>query len=66
MTEEQPSYETVDAHVKQVAALLPFPVELDADMGGAFVLQIDLGQRGGVDDPHDTAGIDHDDLPTPR
>ncbi|WP_374008492.1 hypothetical protein [Leifsonia sp. LS-T14] len=36
-------------------------MQLDADMGGTFVLQIDLGRRGGVDDPHDTAGIDPDD-----
>lgn len=59
MTEPQPTVD-VDAHVQRVAALLPFPVELDADMGGTFALQIDLGQRGGVDDPHDTAGIDPD------
>lgn len=58
MTEPQPTVHAVDAHVQQVAALLPFPVQLDADMGGTFALQIDLGRRGGVDDPHDTAGID--------
>lgn len=61
MTESDTPTAALDAHVKQVAALLPFPVELDADMGGTFALQIDLGQRGGVDDPHDTAGIDPDD-----
>lgn len=58
MTEPQPTVHDVDAHVQQVAVLLPFPVRLDADMGGTFALQIDLGLRGGVDDPHDTAGID--------
>jgi len=51
----------VDAHVKLVAAALPFPVELDADMGGSFTLFIDLGTRGDQDDPADTAGIDPDD-----
>jgi len=61
MIEPQPPVSTVDAHVERVAALLPFPVQLDADMGGTFALQIDLGRRGGVDDPHDTAGIDPDD-----
>lgn len=60
MTEPDTTIAAVNAHVTQVAALLPFPVELDADMGGTFALQIDLGQRGGVDDPHDTAGIDPD------
>lgn len=55
----------VDAHVQLVAAALPFPVELDADMGGSFTLFIDLGTRGGQDDPADTAGIDpHDDVAT--
>lgn len=48
----------VDAAVREVAARLPFPVELAADMGGTFALQIDLGQRGKTDDPRDTAGID--------
>lgn len=61
MTEPQATVPAVDAHVQRVAALLPFPVELDADMGGTVALQIDLGQRGGMDDPHDTAGIDPDD-----
>lgn len=58
---DQPTVAAVDAHVQQVAALLPFPVQFEADMGGTFTLQIDLGRRGGVDDPHDTAGIDPDD-----
>lgn len=53
--------EQVDDQVKRVAPLLPFRVDLDADMAGTFVLQIDLGARGGVDDPHDTAGIDPGD-----
>lgn len=52
----------VDAHVKLVAAALPFPVELDADMRGSFTLFIDLGTRGDQDDPADTAGIEpHED-----
>lgn len=47
MTGYQTTVPAVDAHVQRVAAVLPFPVELDADMGGTFALQIDLGQRGG-------------------
>lgn len=66
MNTPQPSTEAIDEHVQLVAALLPFPVQLDADMAGPAVLQIDLGLRGGVDDPHDTAGIDPDDAPSPR
>ena len=51
-----------NAHVKLVAAALPFPVELDADMGGSFTLFIDLGTRGNQDDPADIAGVEpHDD-----
>lgn len=51
-----------DAHVREVAAALPFPVQLEADMGadwmgGSNALQIDLGTRGAEDDPHDRAGI---------
>jgi hypothetical protein len=56
----------VDEHVKRVAELLPFPVETTADMGGTFALQIDLGTRGGRDDPPDTAGIDPDDKNGPH
>lgn len=52
----------VDAHVREVAALLPFRVDLDADMGGLFVLQIDLGTRGAEDDAPDRAGIDPDEV----
>ncbi|MDF1480330.1 hypothetical protein PYV02_14690 [Leifsonia sp. H3M29-4] len=47
-----------DELIKRVAAELPFRVNLEADMGGTFGLQIDLGTRGGQDDPPDTAGID--------
>lgn len=50
----------VDERTTQVAALLPFPVRLDAEMGGTWALFIDLGCRGGQDDPHDTAGVDPD------
>lgn len=53
--------EKLDEHVRAVAALLPFPVEMEADMGGTFTLQIDLGTREGEDDPSDRAGIDPDD-----
>lgn len=61
-TDHDLSIAEVDAHVKLVAAALPFSVEIDADMGGSFTLFIDLGTRGGQDDPADTAGIDpHDD-----
>jgi len=66
MSSMQHTPKSVGEHVKQVAALLPFDVELAADMGGTFTLQIDLGTRRGVDDPPDTAGIDPDDLPEPR
>ena len=66
MNSTQHTPESVGEHVKQVAALLPFEVKLDADMGGTFTLQIDLGTRGGVDDPPDTAGIDPDDLSEPQ
>ena len=60
---EQAAYaleiERVDEHVTTVAAALPFPVTLEADMGGLNVLQIDLGSRtNDEDDPHDRAGID--------
>jgi len=46
----------VDARVLEVASLLGRAAA--ADMGGTFVLQIDLGNRAGADDPGDTAGID--------
>lgn len=55
---EEPTVDTINELVREVAAHLPFPVELDADMGGTFALQIDLGRRGQTDDPRDTAGID--------
>ncbi len=49
----------VDAAVRDVARMLPFSVELEADMGGTFALQISLGRRGAdVDDPTDRAGIE--------
>jgi len=47
-----------DELVKSVARELPFVTELDADMGGTFTLQIDLGRRGDPDDSPDRAGID--------
>lgn len=52
----------VNQHVAEVAELLPFPVEVTADMGGTFALYIDLGRRDDGYDTHDTAGID----PNPR
>lgn len=51
----------IDQRVTDVARTLPFPVELLADLGGNFTLQINLGRRGIEDDPPDTAGIDPDD-----
>lgn len=54
--------ERTNEHVSAVAALLPFEVELFADMGanysGHAPLVIDLGTRGDDDDPHDRAGIE--------
>lgn len=60
-TTTDPDIRELNAHVTDVASHLDFPVELDADMGGTFVLQIDLGTRGEVDDPNDRAGIDPTD-----
>lgn len=57
MTSNDPGHR-LDDLVRAVAALLPFPVELDADMGYTGALFIDLGRRGGDDDPPDTASID--------
>lgn len=51
----------VDNAVRAVEAYLPFAVTLEADMGGTFALHIDLGTRGNVDDPRDTASIDPED-----
>ena len=48
----------MDPIVREVAALLPFRTTLVADMGGPTMLQIELGRRGGADDPPDTASID--------
>jgi hypothetical protein len=53
-----------DAAVRAVAALLPFAVQLDADMGYTGALFIDLGRRGGPNDPPDTAGIDSEVQPS--
>lgn len=53
--------EQLDAHIRDVARQLPFLVTLDTDMGGTFTAQINLGTRGGTDDPPDRAGIDPDD-----
>lgn len=57
-TDEADSTRLTDDVVKAVAALLPFPVTLEADMGYTGALFIDLGRRGGADDSPDTAGID--------
>lgn len=48
--------ERIDNHVSAVAALLPFPVDVEADMGGLFALQILLGTRT-PDAAPDRAGI---------
>lgn len=54
--------EAVDNAVTEVAKHLPFPVKLEADMGGTFALHIDLGTRGdNSDDPADTVSIDPED-----
>lgn len=53
----------MNAHVKAVAALLPFTVTLFADMSGPSMLQIDLGRRGQEDDPPDSASIDPTSIP---
>jgi hypothetical protein len=45
------SIEEVDAIVREVASRLEFDVKLEADMGGTFVLQIDLGCRSEADTP---------------
>jgi len=56
-----PSIEAVDTAMRTVATYLPFPVTLEADMGGTFALHLDLGTRGNDDDPSDTVSIDPDD-----
>ena len=48
--------ERIDNHVTTVAGLLPFPVEVEAEMGGTFTLQILLGTRTPGAAP-DRAGI---------
>ncbi|EYT57207.1 hypothetical protein [Microbacterium sp. UCD-TDU] len=48
--------ERIDNHVTAVAALLPFPVEVEDEMGGLFTLQILLGSRI-PDGAPDRAGI---------
>jgi len=48
----------LDDVTRNVARLLPFPVELEVDMSYTGALYIDLGRRGGNDDPPDTASID--------
>jgi hypothetical protein len=58
MEDSNADIEKLDNVVRGVAALLPFPVVLEADMGGTFVQQILLGTRGEVDDPPDRATID--------
>lgn len=57
-TPSEEQIDRLDNHVKDVASRLPFPTQLEADMGDATALQIDLGTRGAPDDPHDHAGID--------
>ncbi|PPG94298.1 hypothetical protein [Rathayibacter rathayi] len=52
------SQDEADEIMREIVALLPFAVELDAVMGYTGALFIDLGRRGSVDDPPDTAGID--------
>jgi hypothetical protein len=58
LKDESDPYHLLDSHVRAVAELLPFRVVVDADMGYTGALFIDLGRRGGTDDPPDTASID--------
>lgn len=53
----------LDDLTREVARLLPFRVELEADMGYAGALFIDLGRRGGRDDSPDTASVDGEAVP---
>ena len=52
------SHQELDDVTRAVARLLPFSVKLHADMGYTGALFIDLGRRGGEDDPPDTVSID--------
>lgn len=56
--QDRAEIERVDNAVKAVAAAMPFPVRTEADMGGTFLLQLDLGTRGAPDDEPDRAMID--------
>lgn len=49
---------------RAVAELLPFAVELEVDMAYPDVISIELGRRGGPDDPPDSASIDLSQEPT--
>lgn len=57
------SVEDVDQLAGQVSELLPFPVTLDADMGGTFALQLYFGTETdeATGRPVHRAGIDPDD-----
>ncbi len=56
---EQQEIEALSAIALEVANLMPFPVEVAADMGGNWVTHIELGRRGELDDdPPDRASID--------
>ena len=57
------STQVTDGAVRAVAELLPFVVSLDADMSYTGALFIDLGRRGVVDDPPDTASLDAESEP---
>lgn len=54
----------IDVATQAAAAQLPFPVKIDADMGGTFAFHIDLGtprDSDNPDDPHAIAGMDPND-----
>lgn len=55
----------LDRAVRAVAAKMPEPVEVVAQMGATSVVQILLGRQWGPDDPADWAGIDPEDAHTP-
>lgn len=54
----------INVLIHDVANLLPFPVTIDAEMGGTGALQINLGGTP-RDDPTNRAGIDPNSDTTP-
>lgn len=59
---ERQLMERIDTAIEVVAAQLPFPVEVEAEMGGTRALQIIMRDpEADPDDAPDTADIDPDD-----